>query len=172
MLGVPGLDPFGLFHAILGLVALLLGLAILLQRKGTLRHRQLGYAYVGTMLLLNGSALAIYDLNGRFGPFHVGAVISLASVAAGLIPVMLRVPSRNWLRVHAETITWSYVGLVAAFLSEIAVRLPGSNVALGAMVGTAIAMAGGAVLIRRYVPRVVCQVRTVRRESPPPALER
>ena len=39
--------------------------------------------YVLSMLLLNITALMIYDLYGRFGPFHVASVISLATIGAG-----------------------------------------------------------------------------------------
>lgn len=129
MFGVPGLDPFGLIHAALGLLALVLGLAVVLQRKGTRLHRGTGYAYVSAMLLLNATALAIYDLYGRFGPFHGAALISLATVAAALVPAITRRPKGKWLNLHAEIMCWSYVGLVSAFLAEVSVRLPGISIA-------------------------------------------
>ena len=90
MFGIRGLDPFGLVHALLGVAALILGLAVLLRRKGTRGHRRLGQAYVLTMALLNVTALMIYDLYGRFGPFHVASLISLATVGGGFVPVYLR----------------------------------------------------------------------------------
>ena len=69
MFGIRGLDPFGLAHALLGVAALILGLALLLRRKGTPVHRRIGQAYVLSMLLLNITALMIYDLYGRSGRF-------------------------------------------------------------------------------------------------------
>jgi hypothetical protein len=94
---------------------------------------------------------------GRFAPFHIAAVISLATVGAALVPVISRRPKRAWLRLHAELMAWSYVGLVSAFFAEIAVRLPGVDV--GAAVSTGIGLFGGALLIYRVVPRVVDRMR-------------
>src|SRR5688572_29259986 len=125
MFGIRGLDPFGLVHALLGVAALILGLALLLRRKGTRVHRRIGQAYVLSMLLLNLTALMIYDLHGRFGPFHVASVISLATIGAGFAPVYLRRPQAAWLQLHAIFMCWSYVGLLAAFVAEVAVRVPG-----------------------------------------------
>jgi hypothetical protein len=43
------------------------------------------------MALLNGTPLAIYRLSGSVGPFHVAALFSLATVAAGVaVPVAAR----------------------------------------------------------------------------------
>ena len=83
MFGIRGLDAFGLVHSLLGVAALLLGLAVLLRRKGTPVHRRIGQAYVVSMLFLNVTALMIYDLSGRFGPFHIASLISLITVGAG-----------------------------------------------------------------------------------------
>ena len=44
-------------HALLGVAALILGLAVLLRQKGTRVHRRLGQGYVLTMFLLNATAL-------------------------------------------------------------------------------------------------------------------
>jgi hypothetical protein len=41
------------------------------------------------MLFLNLTALSIYHLFGRFGPFHVASVISLATICAGFVPAVL-----------------------------------------------------------------------------------
>ena len=55
---------------------------------------------------------------------------------------------------------WSYVGLVAAFVSEVAVRVPGVGFGYVVVVATAVVVAGGAVLIYRRVPRLVVTVVT------------
>src|SRR5687768_9346503 len=73
----------GWTHTVAAVTALVAGAAVLLTTKGTRRHRQLGWTYVVSMLLLNVTALMIYRLFGRFGPFHVGAVFSLITVVAG-----------------------------------------------------------------------------------------
>ena len=155
MFGIRGLDPFGLVHALLGVAALILGLAVLLRRKGTRVHRQIGQGYVLSMLLLNATALMIYDIHGRFGPFHVASALSLATVGAGFVPVYLRRPRRAWMLRHATFMCWSYVGLLAAFVSEVAVRVPGVGFGSAVIAATRVVVAGGAVLIHTRVPRIL-----------------
>jgi uncharacterized membrane protein len=155
MFGIRGLDPFGLVHASLGVAALILGLALLLLRKGTRVHRRIGQGYVLSMLLLNTTALMIYDLSGRFGPFHVASVISLATLGAGFVPVYLRRPRAAWLQLHATFMCWSYVGLLAAFVSDVAVRVPGIGFSFAVLAATVVVVAGGAVLIHTRVPRMI-----------------
>jgi uncharacterized membrane protein len=158
MFGIRGLDPLGLLHALLGVAALILGLAVLLQPKGTDVHRRIGLSYVFSMLLLNATALMIYDMYGRFGPFHVASVISLTTVAAGFVPVYLRRPQAAWMQLHGTFMCWSYVGLLAAFVSEIAVRVPGVGFGPAVIVATVVVVAGGAILIHTRVPRTVMKV--------------
>jgi uncharacterized membrane protein len=155
MAGIRGLDPLGLVHALLGVAALILGVVQLLRRKGTPLHRRVGQAYVLSMLLLNATALMIYDLYGRFGPFHVAALVSVATVAAGFVPVYLRRPREAWIHLHAYFMCWSYVGLFGAFVSEVAVRVPGVGFGAAVFVATAIVVAGGAVLIHTRVPSIL-----------------
>jgi uncharacterized membrane protein len=114
----------GLIHVGFEMLALVFGLVIFCMTKGTQLHRCLGYLYVVSMLGLNVTALLIYRVFGAFGPFHVLALVSLASVVAGLVPACLKRPRGKWLRRHYEAICWSYVGLLAATAAEIAVRLP------------------------------------------------
>ena len=158
MFGIRGLDSFGLVHALWGIAALILGLAVLLRRKGTQAHRRIGQAYVLSMLLLNATALMIYDLQGRFGPFHVASVISLATVGAGFVPVYLRRPRAAWMQLHATFMCWSYVGLLAAFISEVAVRVPGIGFGAAVIASTVVVVVGGAILIHTRVPRIVMAV--------------
>lgn len=154
MFGIRGLDGFGLAHAAIGIVALLLGFTVVLLRKGTAVHRKVGLAYVGTMLMLNLTALWIYDLTGRFGPFHVAALISLATLAAGYIAVRMRRRSPDAIAVHGILMSWSYVGLIAAFFAELAVRVPGVGFSFGVLAATATAVLGGALLIHTRVPAI------------------
>ena len=107
------------------------------------------------MLLLNATSFLIYDLYGRFGPFHVAAVISMATTAAGFAPAHFRRPRASWMSLHAIFMGWSYVGLLAAFIAEIATRVPGVSFGPGVIGATALAMAGGAILIHTRVPKIV-----------------
>ena len=111
-------DVTGLIHFISAISAMVAGMVVILMKKGTRNHVYIGYSYVLSMLILNISALMIYDLFGGFGPFHYMALFSLATVIAGLIPAFLRKPKHNWLEMHYEFMLWSVIGLYAAFWSE------------------------------------------------------
>lgn len=158
MLGIRGLDPFGLFHAGLGLAAVVLGLVVVLRRKGGRTHRRIGMAYVISMVLLNVTALLIYDLFGRFGPFHGLALLSLATTLAGFVPAYLRRPA-GWLEIHARCMSWSYAGVVAAFAAEIGARVPGVRFVDGVVWPTIAVTAVAAMLIHGRVPRVIDRLR-------------
>jgi uncharacterized membrane protein len=106
--------------------ALIFGLGVVLLHKGTRLHKQLGYAYFFNMLGLNLSAFFVYQLTGHFGPFHGAALVSLITLFAGFITAYLRLPRDSWLELHYEFMNWSYVGLIAAGISEAAVRIPSS----------------------------------------------
>ena len=156
----------GWTHTLAAIVALLAGAAVLLVRKGTRRHRQLGWAYVVSMLVLNGTALLIYRLFARFGPFHVGAIFSFVTVVAGTVAALGARRARGRLdavararalALHYQLMTWSYVGLAAAAVSEIATRLPAlrprpeQGLAFGITVAVAsvLVVGVGAQMIRR-----------------------
>ena len=163
MLGLPGLDPFGLVHASFGLASVVLGLGVVLLRKGTLLHRRIGLLYAATMLALNVTALAIYDLFGGFGPFHVLALVSLATTAAGVLHIWLQRPRATWMDFHARWMSWSYAGVLSAFVAEIATRLPGVDFVTGVLVPTALINAGAGLLIHTSVPRTLAHLTGERR---------
>jgi uncharacterized membrane protein len=113
----------GQLHFASALVALGAGALVLLDRKGTRRHRRIGWTYAAAMLVLNGTALMIYRLTGSFGPFHVAALVSLATLIAGVVPARRRQPA-NWLEHHYFFMAYSYLGLLAAAVAETATRVP------------------------------------------------
>ena len=159
----------GQIHFSAAIASLALGAAVLLTSpKGTRRHRQIGWMYAASMLTLNVTALMIYRLFGRFGPFHVFAIISLASLVFGVASAMRAKSSRlerdlvtrgRLVARHYHSMTWSYVGLWAAAVSETATRIPafrpgpGQGLAFGLTVGVATmaVVAVGARLIRAQV---------------------
>jgi hypothetical protein len=68
------------------------------------------------------------------------------------------------MRHHAVAMCWSYIGLFAAFVSEIATRVPGVRFGWGVVAATIGVVAVGAVLVRTRLPRIlraVAEVRTV-----------
>jgi len=60
----------GSFHLIVSILAMISGIMVLGMQKGTRRHRQLGYLYAVSMLLVNLTAFMIYRLFGGFGIFY------------------------------------------------------------------------------------------------------
>lgn len=137
------------FHIICSVSALVFGLWVILTRKGTYLHKWLGYAYFFNMLGLNISAFFIYRLTGHFGPFHGAALASLMTLLAGFTPAYLRYPRKGWLELHYEFMNWSYVGLVAAAVSEGLTRLPSSPFWGAVFAGSLVVfVAGGALIVR------------------------
>lgn len=149
------MDVLGLSHFFTALLAMTSGAVVVLRPKGTPFHRWTGRVYFASMLAVNLTALSIYDLFNGFGPFHVAAIISLASVLMGVIVAWRRKPRKTWREAHAYWMSWSYAGLLAAAVSETATRylaLPfGWTVA-----GATFAVIGiSAMIINRNVPRLV-----------------
>lgn len=139
----------GTFHLVASVSALTFGLWVLLIRKGTYLHKWLGYAYFFNMLGLNLSAFFTYRLTGHFGPFHGAAIASLITLIAGFVPAYLRYPRMGWLELHYEFMNWSYVGLVAAAVSEGLTRLPSSPFWGAVLAGSmTVFLVGGVLIIR------------------------
>jgi uncharacterized membrane protein len=122
-------------------------------------HRRIGWVYVGSMIAMNGTALVIYRLFGGFGPFHVAALLSLATVIAGLVPVMRRRPVGGWLERHYTFMAYSYVGLLAAAASEIGTRMPRAGFWWAVLLATLMVIVVGALIVRRFQARVLARVR-------------
>jgi len=129
-------SPTGLIHLIASMISLISGTLVLVLTKGTRIHKSIGYVYCLFMLIVNGTAFGLYHLYGRFGPFHLAALISLSTLLAGIFPVLLR--TKSWLNYHLGFMYYSVMGLYAAFASEVIVRIPG--IAFGPAVGIATAV--------------------------------
>lgn len=110
----------GLFHTLTAVFAMIFGTLVFLNKKGTSKHKVLGYVYIANMLLMNISAFGIYNF-GSFSLFHGFALLSLFSILMGIIPAWRR--QENWLERHFYLMNWSVVGLYCAFWAEIGVRL-------------------------------------------------
>ncbi len=110
----------GLFHTITAVLAMVFGAIVLFNNKGAKRHKRLGYLYIIHMILLNVSAFGIYTFGG-FSVFHGLALISMATVLAGMVPA-IRKKNDNGFAYHFYFMSWSVVGLYCAFWAEIGVR--------------------------------------------------
>jgi uncharacterized membrane protein len=147
--------PTGLAHLVCAAAAIFFGAGIIVTPKGTPRHRQMGRIYGLSMLGLNVTALLIYRLSGTFGPFHVAALLSLLTVIAGVVAVVTRRPRATWLTLHANFMSWSYVGLLAAAAAEAATRIPAAPFwGMVAVASLAVFAVGGYLVITR-IPRVL-----------------
>ena len=147
-------SPLGVIHLFSASLALICGAAVMLARKGTLFHRMLGRVWVASMLAVNASALSIYRLTGHFELFHGLALISLLTVLAGLLAVLLKRP--GWLMVHYRFMAYGYIGLLAAATAEVVTRLrviqvhgASAIIAIGLAIGILFVAAG-----RMMMPRL------------------
>lgn len=116
-------SPTGLIHLVSSFVALGTGALIFFRPKAGAVHRRLGYLYAGSMVTVNVTALLLYRLTGGFNVFHAFALVSLTGVALGLRYAIMRRPKETWLISHYYWMTWSYAGLMAAFVAESGTRL-------------------------------------------------
>ena len=151
-------------------VALVSGATVLLWRKGDQRHRLLGRVYFGSMLVLNLTALLIYRLFGGFGPFHIAAALSLATVIAGVLEARRQRP--EWLQRHYLWMTFSYVGLLAAAASEVGTRLPAAPFWSAVVLSSFAIVTIGAVIIFRQAQTTLAPFRarsTSRSPQHPPS---
>ena len=74
------------------------------------------------LVLVNVAALSLHREN-TFGVFHALAVVSLATIAVGLSPLLFGKRSPMVITAHAYCMTWSYAGLVAAGCGQLTVAV-------------------------------------------------
>lgn len=167
------MSPLGALHLATAFAAILAGGSVLLTGpKGGRTHRRLGWVYLISMLTLNASALSIYRLFGGFGPFHVAAIVSVVGTGFGALFAIRarRARSRGDLAArarliegHYEAIGWSYIGLIAALVSETATRLdivrrtagPGAVFGIAVGVATAAVVFVGSRMLRKHRARLL-----------------
>lgn len=117
-------DTYGFIHLIASVLALITGFMVLVMKKGTKRHVNVGYIYVLSMALLIATSFMIYRLFNGWGIFHYTSIISLITIALGMIPIWTKKPLNKWKYLHFSFMYWSVVGLYAAFAAEILTRIP------------------------------------------------
>jgi len=146
----------GLVHIISALVAMLMGAVVIANPKMGAFHKRMGYGYVASMLILNGTAFQIFHLFGRFGPFHALAIISLLSLMGGMLPAINHRQIKNWLYWHYYFMSWSVVGLYAAFWAEVLTRtLPLGQFWPVVMAATGVTAGLGSYFIRRNASQLL-----------------
>ncbi len=96
-------------------IALSLTPAILWQRRGTARHRLLGYVWVGSMAVTAALSFDIRQINqGEFSPIHLLSLLTLVA----LIRVVLTARARNR-QGHRQSVRQLALGalLIAGFFT-------------------------------------------------------
>ena len=118
------------FHFICALGALLLGPIVLARRKGDTIHRWLGRLWALMMLIINISALSMYDMSGRPNLFHIFALVSLITLSCALWAIWRYKLTRNpnYLVTHQHCMVWAYFGLLMAGLWQVVFNLVRSDI--------------------------------------------
>lgn len=114
----------GLIHFIASVFALLLRTLILILPKGTSKHKVIGRLYTAAMLFVLITAFMTYRLFGIWGIFHWTAVVSSLTLICGILPILLKRPTKNYISLHFSFMYWSIIGVYGAFVSETLVRMP------------------------------------------------
>jgi uncharacterized membrane protein len=126
--------------------------------KGTHTHRVIGAVYVLALVLVDVAALSLHRENS-FGVFHALAVVSLVTIAVGLVPLLVGKRSPMVLTNHAYCMTWSYAGLVAAGCGQLAVAVGQDDIGawvVPAAIATVLLISG--VVIFGRVPLILDRV--------------
>lgn len=144
----------GSVHLFAAIIAMITGIFVILRgKKGNIFHKRMGYIYLFSMLLLNGTAFGIYNF-GTFSMFHFFAVVSLVSLTVGMLPMLLN--WKNKIRFHYRYMSWSVVGLYAAFVAEVFTRfIRFEYFWVVVMVGTIAVSAIGGYLIEKNAKKFV-----------------
>lgn len=95
-------------HVVAAFAALVGGLAVLAARKGTQRHRALGWVFVAGMALTALSSIFIAS-NGHFSAIHLLTVLTLVS-----LPYAVLVRRRGDILAHRKAMIGLFIGLAAA----------------------------------------------------------
>ncbi|WP_109300319.1 DUF2306 domain-containing protein [Aquimarina sp. AU474] len=144
----------GLIHTIFAIISLITGTYVILTTKGTKTHVNVGYIYVVSMLIMNLTGFGIYHLFGGFGIFHIMILISLFALVCGMYPALYRKKVKNWYIQHLKVMSWSIVGLYAAFVSEMSARIVPAPYGIWFLgFGTAVVCISGSILIKRKIKK-------------------
>ncbi|MCR9154358.1 MAG: DUF2306 domain-containing protein [Bacteroidetes bacterium] len=113
----------GLLHFTASIIGLLSGAYLLIAKKGSRAHKVIGRIFGFSVLIVNISALFIYDFNqGRISPFHFLIPVSLFFLIYGWLPMLFAKRTRRTINRHIIGMTGASLGLWAAGATEYFVR--------------------------------------------------
>ena len=100
-------SPVTVLHAVLALVAFVLGAIQLAGPKGTTAHRIIGWAWV---LLLGAVAVSSFAINGirQFGPFSLIHLLSIGTLI--LLPIGVLRARRHQTQRHGRMMIGIFIG--------------------------------------------------------------
>ncbi len=107
-------------HPVVGILAILIGIAAFRVRKFSPSHTMLGELYHWFMLVICISALVISYQYGRATVFTYLAPPSYAFALIGYLTAKFR--PKNWLAWHISTQGGSFIALITATLFQVVVR--------------------------------------------------
>lgn len=97
-------------HLLAAAAALAIGSVNLAAAKGTKRHKQLGWLWMGLMLFVTLSSLFIRELNeGRFSWIHGLTLWTMFCMVVAIVGIR-----RRNIRLHAGFMTGTMIGAVIA----------------------------------------------------------
>ena len=146
----------GATHMVLAMLCIMVGAIQLMRPKHGAAHRARGYAFVYGMVVVDGLAMLLYRFTGSFDAFHVGAIVNLAAIVAAMVPMLMTPRPANWKQWHYRSMSWGFVGLMAAAVTELIVRTVRltHEQAWAASGGMAVLVTAiGYAMIERYRPR-------------------
>jgi uncharacterized membrane protein len=129
---IANISVFGWLHSLACIVALVAGTYVMVARKGTRRHRLLGWWYAGAMAVQAVTIMVVYRFDfipghkpaaHTFGIFHWMAVASFLLVALSIFAAMRQRKGRAWAHVHAQAMLASVYLLVGGLINEMVVRV-------------------------------------------------
>lgn len=113
----------GSMHFISSIIGLIAGAYLLIAKKGTKIHKIIGRIFGYSVLIVNISALFIYDFNnGNISPFHFLIPVSLFFLIFGWLPMLISKKTKNTINRHIIGMTGASLGLWAAGATEYFVR--------------------------------------------------
>jgi uncharacterized membrane protein len=144
---------FGAIHTAAASVGIVTGATQVIRTTRGAFHRRLGYVYIGAMTIADLTVLGVYRFTGSFNFFHGLALFNLFSMAMALRPMLMKPRPFQWKINHYMWICWSYVGLLAAGVTEFLLRVPKVNWVTSTLVGSFGVMIVGGMIVMRLRPK-------------------
>jgi uncharacterized membrane protein len=149
---VPYFTTFGAIHTAAASIGILTGATQVIRTPRDAFHRRMGYVYVTAMVIADIAVFGVYEFTGTVNFFHALAAFNLFSMGMALRPMLMKPRPFQWKINHYMWIAWSYVGLLAAGVTEFLLRVPKVNWVISTVGGTGLVMLIGGYIVTRLRP--------------------